>query len=40
MDLGDSLRSVSWNHLKPNIVAAGSFKGTIFIIDVDKYKFT
>lgn len=38
MDLDDPLRAVSWNHIKPHIVAVGSFSGKITLIDCDNYK--
>jgi WD40 repeat protein len=37
LDLDEPLRSVSWNHLKPHICAAGSFSGKIRIVNADSY---
>lgn len=33
MDLGSPIRTVSWNPNSPALVAAGSFRGDIFLID-------
>jgi hypothetical protein len=37
MNVNVPVRAISWNHLKPNMVAAGLFSGDIIIIDVEKY---
>lgn len=37
MNLKNPVRAVSWNHLRPNIIAAGLFNGDILVIDVEKY---
>lgn len=40
IDFDCPIRTVQWNCLKPDIVAAGSFRGEIFIVEIqiDKYK--
>jgi hypothetical protein len=37
MNVNVPVRAISWNHLKPNMVAAGLFTGDIILIDVEKY---
>ena len=35
--MNSAVRSVAWNHVKPNLGAAGLFNGQIVIIDADNY---